>query len=87
MDLRRSIITALEELFIEDELEVPELHDDLVLLDTELDSLGYAVLVTRLDERLGYDPFSLMEEPCYPETLGAFVAVYQRFAPTSAARE
>ncbi|MEZ5260648.1 MAG: hypothetical protein R2755_02455 [Acidimicrobiales bacterium] len=46
-------------------LEVPGPHDDLVLLDTELDSLGYAVLVTRLDERLGYD-LSLMEESVLP---------------------
>jgi hypothetical protein len=30
---------------------------------------------------LGYDPFTLMDEPVYPKTLGEFVAVYERFAP------
>ena len=81
MDLRAHIVASLEEIFEEDDLERPLLTDDLVLLDTELDSLGFAVLVTRLDESLGYDPFSLMEEPVYPETLGEFIAVYARFAP------
>ena len=46
-----------------------------------LDSLGFAVLVTRLEERLGYDPFSLMDEAVYPATFREFVEVYERFAP------
>jgi hypothetical protein len=82
MATREMILQALVELFEEDELEVPEFTDDLVLLETDLDSLGFAVLVTRLEESLGYDPFSLMTEPVYPTTLGEFVAVYQQFAPT-----
>jgi acyl carrier protein len=79
-DLRSTIVEALTELFEEDELELPEFRDDLVLLETELDSLGYAVLVTRLEEELGYDPFSLLDEGCYPTTLAEFVAVYERFS-------
>ncbi len=82
MTIRDSITTLLAELFDEDDLDVPELTDDLVLLETELDSLGYAVLVTRLEEQLGYDPFSMMDEPVYPTTLGEFVAVYEQHAPT-----
>jgi len=81
MTIRDTIHDQLRDLFDEDELPVPELADDLVLLETDLDSLGFAVLVTRLDELLGYDPFSLMDEPVYPTTLGEFVAVYERFAP------
>lgn len=82
MPIRETIIKELTELFEEDELELIELTDDVVLLDTELDSLGFAVLVTRLEDELGYDPFSLMEEPVYPETLGDFVAVYEKFGPS-----
>jgi hypothetical protein len=77
-------LEALSDLFEEDEIEVPEITDDLVLLETELDSLGFAVLVTRLEESLGYDPFSLMTEPVYPTTFGEFVAVYERYAPSGA---
>jgi len=84
MKTRAAIVEALSELFEEDELPVPEMRDDLVLLETDLDSLGFAVLVTRLDEELGYDPFSLMDEPVYPTTLGEFVAVYERFGPEGA---
>jgi hypothetical protein len=84
MSTRDTIRHALIELFEEDELDVPEITDDLVLLETELDSLGFAVLVTRLEESLGYDPFSLMTEPVYPTTFGEFVAVYEQHAPTAA---
>ena len=87
METRETIVQALAELFEEDELDVPELTDDLVLLETELDSLGFAVLVTRLEETLGYDPFSMMTEPVYPTTFGEFVAVYEQFAPTADAAD
>ena len=35
-----------------------ELNDNTVLLQSGLDSLGFAVLVSRLEDELGYDPFS-----------------------------
>ena len=54
-----------------------ELTDDAVLLQTGLDSLGFAVLVTRLEDELGYDPFSLAAEPYYPVTFGDFVLLYE----------
>jgi hypothetical protein len=56
-----------------------EFPDDQPLLRTGLDSLGYAVVVTRLEMALGYDPFVLMEEPVYPRTLGEFVAIYDKY--------
>jgi hypothetical protein len=61
-------------------LNVP-LCDDLALLNSGLDSLGFAILVTSLDEELGYDPFVMMETPVYPRTLGEFVAVYEQHKP------
>jgi acyl carrier protein len=81
MTIRSIILDELVALFEEDDLETPEFQDDTLLLDTDLDSLGFAVLVTRLEERLGYDPFSLMDEAVYPATLKEFVDVYERFAP------
>jgi acyl carrier protein len=81
MTIRATILEELAALFEEDDLPIPELNDDTLLLETDLDSLGFAVLVTRLDERLGYDPFSLMDEAVYPSTLREFVEVYERFAP------
>lgn len=83
MTIRSAILEQLNELFEEDELEIPEFVDDTVLLDTDLDSLGFAVLVTRLDEELGFDPFSIMDEPVYPVTFKDFVDIYERFAPAA----
>lgn len=57
------------------------LEDETVLLRSGLDSLGFAILVSRLEEELGYDPFTLMTEPVYPRVYREFVAVYVRFHP------
>lgn len=58
------------------------LPNDLVLLQSGLDSLGFAILITQIEQELGYDPFTLMEEAVYPTTFGEFVAIYERFAPS-----
>ena len=55
----------------------PELASDSILLETGLDSLGFAILVVRLEEKLGYDPFVLSSEAYYPRTFGDFVRFYQ----------
>ena len=60
-------------------LRVPEITDDTILLESGMDSLGFAILVATLDEELGYDPFTLMEEAVYPSTFGEFVAIYEKY--------
>ena len=42
MNIRTIILDELTELFEEDDLTVPEFTDDTLLLETELDSLGFA---------------------------------------------
>lgn len=80
-DLRETILSVMREIAEMRETHlVVALADDLVLLESGLDSLGFAILVTRLEEDLGYDPFVLMDEPVYPRTLGEFVGIYQRYA-------
>lgn len=61
--------------------EPPVLDDATVLLDTGLDSLGFAIIVTRLEEMLDYDPFSLSEDAFYPQTFGEFTAFYETHKP------
>jgi len=58
------------------------LSDGTVLLSSGLDSLGFAILVARLDEELGYDPFSLAEDAFYPITYGEFVTYYETHKPS-----
>jgi len=55
-----------------------ELSDNAILLETGLDSLGFAILVVKLEEELGYDPFVMMKEQCYPRTLREFIDVYAK---------
>jgi hypothetical protein len=56
------------------------LKDDLVLANSGLGSLGFAVLVARLEDTLGVDPFTAAEDAFFPVTLGDFVKVYENGA-------
>lgn len=54
------------------------LSDDQVLLESGLDSLGFAILVALLEEELDFDPFQDLEDAVYPTTFGEFVAIYEK---------
>ena len=51
------------------------LTDDLQLLQTGLDSLSFALIVARLEDSLGFDPFEKVER--FPVTFGDFVTLYE----------
>jgi hypothetical protein len=55
----------------------PPLFDDLVLLDSGLDSLGIAVLIARLEYRLAINPFSTSEDIQLPVTIVDFIKAYE----------
>ncbi|WP_295808107.1 acyl carrier protein [uncultured Nitratireductor sp.] len=63
----------------ENESDAPELQPDTVLLDTGLDSLGFAIFVSQLEDELGFDPFTLSTDAYYPQTFAEFVAFYEKF--------
>jgi|GEM_PF-1068598 len=54
------------------------LSDDLVLLESGLDSLCFAIIVATLEDELGYDPFTEAEDVFFPVTFGDFVKFYER---------
>jgi len=84
-DIREVIVESIYRIAKENELSiVSDLNDDSVLLESGLDSLGFAILVADLEASLDFDPFVMMEEPVYPSTLGEFVAIYERFWKTEA---
>lgn len=56
---------------------ITPMSDDIVLLESGLDSLGFAILVARLEEELSLDPFSDMTDAVYPRTFGEFVEIYE----------
>ena len=81
MTLRQTIIDALKNAALSTQATlVDSLCDDTVLLNSGLDSLGFAVLVAQLEEELGFDPFTMTDEPIYPRTLGEFIAFYEKMA-------
>jgi acyl carrier protein len=53
------------------------LSDDLRLLDSGLDSLSFALIVVRLEEALGFDPFDVADDVKFPVTFGDFVRLYE----------
>ena len=53
------------------------LKDDLHLAESGLDFLGFAVLVARLEDKLGFDTFTTEGELSFPVTFGEFVKVYE----------
>lgn len=73
--IEESFFEALEQ--TESELKVGALTDDLVLLESGLDSLGFAILIVILEEKLDIDPFTEMEEPVYPTNFKEFVEIYE----------
>jgi acyl carrier protein len=77
MSIKLTIIEQMEQIAREHGKILAPLKDDLVLADCGLDSLGFAVLVARLEDRLGVDPFSAAEEAVFPVTLADFVKVYE----------
>lgn len=52
------------------------LNNNPVLLETGMDSLGFAILVTQLEDKLDYDPFSDAEDAYYPTYFDDFVRFY-----------
>jgi len=50
------------------------------LLNSGLDSLCFAIIVTRLESSLGIDPFSTSEDATFPVTLGDFISFYEHAA-------
>ena len=78
MSIRLAIISQIEEIAVEQQKKLAPLADDLLLLESGLDSLAFAILVARLEETLGYDPFTTSDEVYYPATLGDFIRFYER---------
>jgi acyl carrier protein len=77
MSIKATIISQLEEVRRASSKPLRPLTDDLVLLDSGLDSLGLAILVTRLEDTLGFDPFTDSDITVPPVTLGDFIQLYE----------
>jgi acyl carrier protein len=80
MSVKATVISEIQRIAEDETLSLPPLSDDLVLLDSGLDSFGIAILVARLEETLGFDPFTETDDMAYPVTLGDFIRFYEHAA-------
>ena len=77
MFVRSRIFNAMQQIAEEQKITLPPLQDDLSLHETGFDSLAFAILVARLEDDLGIDPFTLAEDAAFPLTVGDFVRAYE----------
>ena len=77
MSIKSTVIKQILEIRGETKKDLPPLTDDLVLLDSGLDSLAIAILVTRLEDTFGIDPFTESDGASPPVTLGEFIRFYE----------
>lgn len=77
MTVRSVILVQFEQAAAEQKRKLAPLTDGLSLLESGLDSLSFAVIVARLDEQLGFDPFDSDRDIEFPVTFGDFVRLYE----------
>jgi len=77
MSLRSTVQTMFEQVAQEQHRKLAPLSDDLKLLESGLDSLSFAIIVARLEDEVGFDPFDSDELVEFPITFGDFVRLYE----------
>jgi acyl carrier protein len=77
MSIRSTITSLFQDVAREQGRKLAPLSDDLNLLQSGLDSLSFALIVARLEDALGFDPFDSDEAQSFPVTFGDFVNLYE----------
>ena len=78
MSVRSEILDQFKQVAREQDMRLGPLSDELPLLDSGLDSLCFAIIVSRLETVLGVDPFSENEDASFPVNLGEFIRFYEK---------
>ena len=79
MLIHNVIFSHFEQVAKEQDKRLQPLHDNLPLRDSGLDSLCLAIVVARLEDELGVEPFSAAaaDDLPFPTTIGEFVKFYE----------
>jgi hypothetical protein len=77
MSIRSEILDQFKQVAHEQDKRLAPPSDELPLLDSGLDSLCFAILVSRLEIVLGVDPFSDNTDASFPVNLGEFIRFYE----------
>ena len=81
--IRTTIVSHFEQVAAEQRHQLAALTDDRPLMATGLDSLAFAVVVARLEDALGIDPFNAADTTEFPVTFGDFVQLYEKMHGTT----
>jgi len=81
MSVRSEIVDQFKQVAQEQDRQLEPLCDELPLLDSGLDSLCFAILVSRLESVLGVDPFSANTDAPFPVNLGELIRFYENTMP------
>ena len=77
MSIRDLVLREIRAVASEQDKALPPLSDDLPLLESGLDSLCFAILVSRLEDATGQDPFSSAKASQFPRTVGELISFYE----------
>jgi len=80
MSIRSEVLDQFQQVAHEQSKRLGPLSDERPLLDLGLDSLCFAIIVSRLEIVLGVDPFSENEVAPFPVNLGEFIRFYEHAA-------
>jgi acyl carrier protein len=80
MDTRSEIVAQFTQVAQEQGMKLAPLTESVELVESGLDSLCFAIVVARLEQKLGVDPFSASEDAVFPVTFGEFVRLYENAA-------
>jgi hypothetical protein len=77
MSVGLTIRTIMNQIARDHNVNLPPLNDDLTLHESGFDSLCFAILVARLEDEVGIDPFTMSDDVHFPVTLGDFIRAYE----------
>jgi len=77
MSVRPKVVTVFQQVARDQQRTLAPLADDLKLLQSGLDSLSFAIIVARLEDELGFDPFNASGSVEFPVTFADFVRLYE----------
>ena len=83
--IRSTIVSQFEQVAAEQRHKLAPLSDERPLMESGLDSLAFAIVVARLEDLLGIDPFSASEDAQFPVTFGDFVRMYETMYESASA--
>jgi acyl carrier protein len=77
MSVRSTVTTVFKQVAQEQQRTLVPISDDLKLLESGLDSLSFAIIVAKLEDEIGFDPFNSDELVEFPVTFADFVRLYE----------